>query len=180
MKSRQFAGHRRFALLVAVTGALAGTAAISAQPTPFAPEWTAPANPEFKKLDANHDGYVSRVEAKRIPDFGRAFDEADENRDGKLDADEFAKAQAIHERLRAARFVEDGVITAKVKAALLKDPLVSGVAVSVTTYKGAVLLSGFVSSEQQARRAAQVAAGTGGVTSVKNSLIVKNSVIVKS
>ena len=175
MKSTQFAGHRRFALLWAVTSALLGDAAISAQPTPGAPEWTAPtANPEFTKIDVNRDGYISRDEAKRIRDFARAFEEADENRDGKLDPDEFAKAQAIQERLRATRFVDDSVITVKVKAALLKDPLVSGLAVSVKTYNGAVLLSGVVNSEQQARRAALLAAGTGGVTSVKNSLIVKS------
>jgi len=176
MKSAQFAVHRRFALLVAAMGAaFAGGAAIPAQPAPGAAEWTSQAgNPEFTKLDVNRDGYVSREEARRIPDFGSAFDEADENRDGRLDPDEFAKAQTIQERLRAARFVDDSVITAKVKAALLKDPLISGLEVSVTTHNGAVLLSGIVNSEQQARRAAQLAAGTGGVTSVRNSLIVRS------
>ena len=41
----------------------------------------------------------------------------DLNRDGKLDAAEFTKAQSIRERQAAARFIDDSVITAKVKAA---------------------------------------------------------------
>ena len=72
------------------------------------------------------------------------------------------------------RLVGDGVITVKVKAALLKDPVVSAFAVNVDTYKGTVQLSGFVNSEQQVRRAAQVAAGIDGVVDVKNHLIVKS------
>jgi hyperosmotically inducible protein len=130
-------------------------------------------DPEFSRLDANRDGYLSRAEARKLGNFDKAFGEADDNRDGRLDAAEFAKAQAIYDRQRAGQFVEDSVITAKVKAALLRDPLVSGVDVSVETHKGAVLLSGFVASGQQARRAAEIAAGVGGVVSVKNSLVVK-------
>jgi hyperosmotically inducible protein len=133
-----------------------------------------PADPKFGRVDTNGDGYVSREEAAKVRGFEQAFTEADENRDGKLDAAEFVKAEAIHERKTAGRFVDDSVITAKVKAALLKDPNVSGIAVSVETHNGTVLLSGFVDSDAQMRRAQEIASGVAGVVSVKNGLAVKS------
>jgi hyperosmotically inducible protein len=133
-----------------------------------------PADPRFNKLDADRDGYLSREEAGKVRGFDKAFSEADDNRDGKLDAAEFVKAQAIHERMTAGGFVDDSVITAKVKAALLKDPNVSGIAVSVETHKGTVVLSGFVDSDSQLRRAQEIAAGVAGVVNVKNGLVVKS------
>jgi hyperosmotically inducible protein len=130
-------------------------------------------NPEFARLDVNRDGHLSRDEVRKLANFERAFREADDNRDGRLDADEFVKAQAIHERLRAEQFLDDSVITAKVKAALLKDLRLKGLEVTVETYRGTVQLSGFVSDGEQARRAAEIAAGVEGVAAVRNSLIVK-------
>lgn len=130
-------------------------------------------SPEFRKLDVNRDGYLTREETRHIPSFDRAFKEADDNGDGRLDADEFVKAQSIHERIRAGLYLEDSVITARVKAAFLKDPSVKALAVTVETYKGIVLLSGFVDSEDQARRAAEIAAGVRGVVTVKSNLTVK-------
>jgi hyperosmotically inducible protein len=129
--------------------------------------------PDFKRLDADRDGYVSRAEARRVRDFARAFAEADDNRDGRLDADEFLKAQSLYDRMRAGRYLDDSVITARVKAALLRDPQVSALDVKVETHQGTVLLSGFVDDERQAQRAAQIAAGVSGVSAVRNSLMVK-------
>lgn len=130
-------------------------------------------DPAFRGLDVNRDGYVSRAEARKLRQFEKAFAEADENRDGRLDEDEFLKAQSIHQRMRAQKFLEDSLITAKVKAALLKDREVSALDVKVQTYHGTVLLSGFVDDERQARRAMEIASGVRGVVAVKNSLIVK-------
>lgn len=132
-----------------------------------------PSDPKFNRLDTNRDGYLSREEAK-AGGMDKAFVEADDNRDGKLDAAEFIKAEAIHERSVAGRFVDDSVITARVKAALLRDPNVSGLAVSVETHKGTVVLSGFVDSDGQQRRAQEIAAGVPGVVNVKNALLVKS------
>ena len=135
---------------------------------------TIPLNQEFQKLDANHDNYISRDEAAKLRNFTPAFDEADENRDGRLDRDEFTKAQAIYDRSRAAAYLGDSVITAKIKAALVQDLNVKSFDVSVTTNKGVVMLSGFVASEKQAQRAQEIANSVAGVKSVKSGLIVKS------
>jgi len=157
------------AAAIALTAGLIGAAAAASVSEPAEPP-----SAEFRKLDANRDGYLSRAETRRIRGFDKAFNEADDNRDRRLDADEFVKAQSIHERIRAGQYVDDSVITARVKAALVKDRALSALAVSVETHKGTVLLSGFVDSESQARRAAELAAGVQGVVDVKNALTVKS------
>ena len=71
------------------------------------------------------------------------------------------------------RFVDDAGLTAKVKTALARDPDVSALDVNVTTYRGVVQLSGFVDSENQVRKAADVAHGIAGVKDVINDVRVK-------
>jgi len=151
--------------------AMAMSAPLYADPEASTP---GPANPVFQKLDTNRDGYVSRDEATKLRNFGKAFNEADDNRDGKLDRDEFVKAQAIYDRMRAKAYIDDSIITAKVKAALVKDPDVKALEVSVKTDKGIVMLSGFVDNEKQAQRAQEIAVSIDGVKSVKSNLVVKS------
>jgi hyperosmotically inducible protein len=73
----------------------------------------------------------------------------------------------------AGEYTSDSALTAKVKAALLEDPGLKSLAVSVTTYRSEVLLSGFVNSQEQIQKAVSVARGVEGVQSVKNELQVK-------
>jgi osmotically-inducible protein OsmY len=73
----------------------------------------------------------------------------------------------------AGEYIDDSVITTKVKAAILEEPSLKYFQISVKTYKGIVQLSGFVDSEQAVRRAGQVASDVQGVSSVRNDLIVK-------
>lgn len=127
----------------------------------------------FKKYDANRDGYLSKQEVKQRRDLLRIFADADVDHDGKLDLNEYAAAESALHRTKAERFAEDGIITAKVQAALLKDPDIKSLDVSVETYRGHVLLSGFVEDEDQVRKVARIASGVRGVVSVKNALIVK-------
>ena len=68
------------------------------------------------------------------------------------------------------QYVDDTVITTKVKAAILADPATKVLQVNVETYKGAVQLSGFVESQAVASRAVEVTRGVEGVTSVKNDM----------
>lgn len=70
-------------------------------------------------------------------------------------------------------YVDDSVITTKVKAEILGDPALKVFQINVETFKGVVQLSGFVDSQQMATKAAEVARGVNGVTGVKNNLIVK-------
>jgi len=165
MDAKQWSATWVATLLVAAFATTAGDAADGRSP---------PESPEFARLDTNRDGHLNRDETRKLPNFEQAFREADDNRDGKLDADEFAKAQAIHERVRVEQYLDDSVITAKVKAALLKDLRLKGLDVKVETYRGTVLLSGFVNDGEQARRAAEIAAGVAGVAAVRNSLLVKS------
>jgi osmotically-inducible protein OsmY len=71
-------------------------------------------------------------------------------------------------------YIDDKAVTAKVKAALLKDPDVKALQVHVETYNGVVQLSGFVDKPEQISRAAEVAKGVEGVKSVKNDLNVRS------
>jgi osmotically-inducible protein OsmY len=70
----------------------------------------------------------------------------------------------------AGEFLDDSVITARVKAALVKDPMVSALDVSVESFKGAVQLSGFVKTAAERDQAVKVANDVPGVTQVFNSI----------
>jgi len=76
-------------------------------------------------------------------------------------------------RESTGEYVDDSTITAKVKAALVKDPVVKALDVKVETFKGVVQLSGFVNSEAERTQAGNVAASVNGVASVKNNIVVK-------
>ena len=70
-------------------------------------------------------------------------------------------------------YVDDALITAKVKAELVQDPQVKATEVNVETFKGVVQLSGFVSSQAAASKAMEIARGVKGVKSVKNDMRLK-------
>ena len=72
--------------------------------------------------------------------------------------------------------IDDATITAKVKAALFQDPVVSGFDVGVDTFKGQVQLNGFVDTPEQKARAEEVARSVQGVAEVGNKLSVKTNV----
>ena len=77
------------------------------------------------------------------------------------------------ERQTAGEVVDDGVVTAKVKARLVDDPVTKAYQINVETFKGTVQLSGFVDSAEARSRATQLASAVGGVKDVKNSLEVR-------
>ena len=76
-------------------------------------------------------------------------------------------------RESTGEYIDDAAITAKVKAAFVNDPALKATEINVETFKGDVQLSGFVAQPQDAQRAAEVARGVKGVTSVKNDIRVK-------
>ena len=70
-------------------------------------------------------------------------------------------------------YVDDSVITAKVKAAIFNDSTLKVNEINVETFKGVVQLSGFVRSQADIDKALQVAGTVAGVKSVKNDMRIK-------
>ena len=71
------------------------------------------------------------------------------------------------------QYVDDSVITGKVKAAIAGEPSLKVAEINVETFKGVVQLSGFVSSQAAESKAIEVARTVGGVKSVKNDMRLK-------
>jgi hyperosmotically inducible protein len=70
-------------------------------------------------------------------------------------------------------YVDDSVITTKVKSLLAADDFLKSFQISVETYKGIVQLSGFVNSQQAVDKAGEITRSVKGVKSLKNNLVVK-------
>ena len=70
-------------------------------------------------------------------------------------------------------YIDDTVITAKVKAEILKEPTLKSSEINVETFKGKVQLSGFVNSQSDINKAAEIARSVNGVVSVKNDMRLK-------
>jgi len=70
-------------------------------------------------------------------------------------------------------YIDDTVITTKVKAELLKDDNLKSREINVETFKGRVQLSGFVSTRTEASRAVTITRGVKGVRSVENDISIK-------
>jgi osmotically-inducible protein OsmY len=70
-------------------------------------------------------------------------------------------------------YVDDTVITTKVKAAILNEPTLKSAEINVETFKGTVQLSGFVSSRADIDKAIEVTRSVKGVQSVKNDMRLK-------
>lgn len=73
----------------------------------------------------------------------------------------------------AMQYVDNSVLTAKVKAAIFNEPTLKSAEITVETFKGVVQLSGFVSTVEQTNKAIEIARGIPGVISVKNDMRVK-------
>jgi osmotically-inducible protein OsmY len=85
----------------------------------------------------------------------------------------FVGCAATPENKSTGQYVDDSVITTKVKAAIFKESTLKTLQISVKTFKGVVQLSGFVDSGQSVTKAGEVAERVDGVVSVRNDLVVK-------
>ena len=70
-------------------------------------------------------------------------------------------------------YVDDAVITTRVKTAILQEPTLSSAEINVETFKGVVQLSGFVTSRAAINKAIEVTRSITGVSSVKNDMRLK-------
>lgn len=86
-----------------------------------------------------------------------------------------ASCAATPTRESTGEYIDDATITTKVKTVILNDPMLKVLQIKVETYKGVVLLSGFVDTLQAASHADEVAEKVKGVKSVRNELVVRSS-----
>ena len=85
----------------------------------------------------------------------------------------FTACASTSKQSGTGEYVDDSVITTKVKSMLAADDFLKSFEISVETYKGIVQLSGFVDSQKAVDKAGEIARKVKGVTSVKNNLNVK-------
>jgi len=85
----------------------------------------------------------------------------------------FAACAATSTRESTGEYVDDSVITTKVKALLAEDDFLKSFQIGVETYKGTVQLSGFVNSQKAVDKAIEIVKSVKWVKSIKNDLIIK-------
>jgi osmotically-inducible protein OsmY len=84
-----------------------------------------------------------------------------------------AACAATRTQSSVGEYVDDSVITTKVKSLLAEDDFLKSFQISVESFKGTVQLSGFVNSQKAIEKAGEIARSVQGVKSIKNDLIVK-------
>ena len=85
----------------------------------------------------------------------------------------FVACASTSKQESTGEYVDDSVITTKVKSLLAADDFLKSFEIGVETYKGTVQLSGFVDSQKAIDKAVEITRSVKGVKSVKNNLSVK-------
>jgi len=85
----------------------------------------------------------------------------------------FAGCSSSKKNETPGQYVDDSIITTKVKKAIFDEPTLKTREISVKTNKGIVQLSGFVDSSAEVNKAGDVAKNVENVQSVENDLIVR-------
>jgi len=85
----------------------------------------------------------------------------------------FAACASTRTRESTGEYVDDSVITTKVKSLLAADDFLKSFQISVETFQGTVQLSGFVNSQKAVNKADEITRSVKGVKAIKNDLIVK-------
>lgn len=130
---------------------------------------------EFKKLDTDSNAQLSQTEFGKDKFFTKGhFAKADMDSNGTLNQDEFVSYKSEAQKQATKRVASDSVITTKAKAELLAEKDLKSLQISVKTFNGAVILSGFVDDEMSKSKAETIVSKIEGVKSVKNSLVVKS------
>ncbi len=130
---------------------------------------------EFKELDTDTNAKLSKAEFSQDKFFTKGhFENADINNDGMLNQDEYVNHKSGAQKQAAKRVASDSLITSKAKAELLVERDLKSLQISVKTYNGVVILSGFVDNEISKLKAETIVSKIEGVKSVKNSLVVKS------
>lgn len=111
---------------------------------------------------------------------GKKVDESVERTQERLEEGTEQRQESMEERDEAMgqksgsveEYLDDSAITAKIKAEMVADPLLSAAKIDVITDKGVVKLSGVLNSQQSADRALEIVRSVKGVKSVESNLVV--------
>lgn len=117
-------------------------------------------------------GTVERTTENTAPRTSGSADRPAQKMQGAEQSPSGMQPMAPATRQSAGDYIDDSMVTAKVKAALLDDPMLSASRIEVTTDQGIVKLTGAVDSEQSINRARELAASQDGVKSVQTDLSV--------
>jgi hyperosmotically inducible protein len=116
---------------------------------------------------------LSGCEQKRTAEkAGKKVDQAAEQMGQKLTD---AKEAISNKAEETGNYMNDAAITAKIKADILRDPLLKVSQINVITTDRVVTLNGVVDSQQSIDRAMEIARSVKDVKSVENGLAVKGS-----
>ena len=85
----------------------------------------------------------------------------------------FVACASTPKQSSTGEYIDDSVITSKIKTQLASDDFLKSFQIRVESRKGIVQLSGFVGSQNAVDKAGKIAGGVEGVKSVRNNLIVK-------
>jgi osmotically-inducible protein OsmY len=85
----------------------------------------------------------------------------------------FAACASTRTHESTGEYIDDSVITTKVKSLLAADDFLKSFQIGVETFQGTVQLSGFVNSQKAVDKAAEIVRSVKGIKSIKNNLIVK-------
>jgi hyperosmotically inducible protein len=107
---------------------------------------------------------------RAVENAERKIDQAKDQAEKEIDA---AKEAATDTTQSAGGYVDDAAITARVKSAILTDPLLKGASIEVTTVNGVVTLQGTVNTEPSIARAIEVANTQRDVKGVQSELVVQ-------
>lgn len=128
----------------------------------------------FKTIDADNNDLVTWHEMTKDQSVKyQTFVDADKDGDKVLNKSEYAEMKAELGRKKVEQVASDSAITAKAKANLLAEKNLKSLKISVETYQGEVILSGFVNNQETKAKAEQIVSSIEGVKSVKNGLVIK-------
>jgi len=129
---------------------------------------------ELKGLDINIETYKGTVLLSGFVDNQAAVDQAEKDASKVPDVQKVNNALLVKDLADTqGKYLDDTLITTKVKKELINNPDLSGLDIHVKTHHGVVQLSGFVESAEKSNLAVEDARAIEGVKKVVNSLVIK-------
>ena len=90
-----------------------------------------------------------------------------------------AGCSGTNNRTSTGEYTDDALLSDEVKAGFFHDPAIKVFQIKVESFKGFVQLTGLVDSAQTSGRATEIAKSVRGVKYVKNSIVIKNNLVIK-